>query len=231
MSLRSFWAASVLAIVAPAMADVTVHVSPRGLDSNPGTKLAPFGTLSRARDEIRALKGKRELTGTVTVLLHGGEYFLRKTLMLTPEDSGTETCPITWRSAPGATAVLRAAHEITGWVALEKGIFVTDLADQKLRGLEFSQLFHLPLKSDESALSIRLPMARHPNRDETRPLYGGFLYVDRALEGRAARSGFIYGKGDFEKTIRIATMAGWDADCNPSTAGGRQYRGLYSRYP
>lgn len=32
--------------------------------------------------------------------------------------------------------------------------------------------------------------------------------------------GLLYGDGDFGRTIRVATMAGWDADCNPSSAGG-----------
>jgi hypothetical protein len=32
--------------------------------------------------------------------------------------------------------------------------------------------------------------------------------------------GLLYGKGDFTKTLEIATRAGQDADCNPSSAGG-----------
>lgn len=30
----------------------------------------------------------------------------------------------------------------------------------------------------------------------------------------------LYGGGDFEKTVTIATLAGWDNDCNAATAGG-----------
>jgi len=30
----------------------------------------------------------------------------------------------------------------------------------------------------------------------------------------------LYGGGDFEETVRIAVLAGYDADCNPATAGG-----------
>ena len=44
--------------------------------------------------------------------------------------------------------------------------------------------------------------------------------VSAVVNGASVVMALIYGKGDFEKTIRIATMAGWDADCNPSTAGG-----------
>lgn len=30
----------------------------------------------------------------------------------------------------------------------------------------------------------------------------------------------LYGQGDFEQTVRIAVLSGFDADCNPATAGG-----------
>jgi len=30
----------------------------------------------------------------------------------------------------------------------------------------------------------------------------------------------LYGGGDFERTVQIAVLAGWDCDCNPATAGG-----------
>ena len=30
----------------------------------------------------------------------------------------------------------------------------------------------------------------------------------------------LYGQGDFEETVRIGVLAGYDADCNPATAGG-----------
>ncbi len=30
----------------------------------------------------------------------------------------------------------------------------------------------------------------------------------------------LYGQGDFEQTVRIGVLAGYDADCNPATAGG-----------
>jgi hypothetical protein len=30
----------------------------------------------------------------------------------------------------------------------------------------------------------------------------------------------LYGQGDFEETVRIAVLSGYDADCNPATAGG-----------
>ena len=44
--------------------------------------------------------------------------------------------------------------------------------------------------------------------------------------------GLLYGGGDFEKTIDIATRCGLDSDCNPATAGGILGAALgYSRIP
>jgi ADP-ribosylglycohydrolase len=47
--------------------------------------------------------------------------------------------------------------------------------------------------------------------------YGG---ISALLNSGAVVIALLYGRGDFERTILIATMAGWDADCNPATAGG-----------
>jgi hypothetical protein len=47
--------------------------------------------------------------------------------------------------------------------------------------------------------------------------YGG---ISALLNSGAVVIALLYGRGDFERTILIGTMAGWDADCNPSTAGG-----------
>jgi hypothetical protein len=41
--------------VAASVHAADIYVAPNGNDSNPGTKDQPFGTLERARDEVRAL--------------------------------------------------------------------------------------------------------------------------------------------------------------------------------
>lgn len=40
------------------------------------------------------------------------------------------------------------------------------------------------------------------------------------VNGASVVMALLYGEGNFDKTVTIATMGGWDADCNPSTAGG-----------
>jgi len=44
--------------------------------------------------------------------------------------------------------------------------------------------------------------------------------LDVKVNGAMALLGFLWGEGDMEKTMRIATAAGYDSDCNPSTACG-----------
>src|SRR5215831_15555531 len=44
--------------------------------------------------------------------------------------------------------------------------------------------------------------------------------IDAKLNGAYVALGVLYGKGDFSKTIEVATKAGQDSDCNPSSACG-----------
>lgn len=91
----------------------TVYVSPRGLDSSPGTRARPFRTVERARDAVRA--SRRQGGRQATVELAGGTYRLRRTLTLGPEDSGSPGRPITWRAAPGQRVVLSGGRPVSGW--------------------------------------------------------------------------------------------------------------------
>ena len=87
------------------------HVAPNGNDANPGTAAKPFATLERARDAVRAHK-RREATD---VVIHGGTYVLKRPLVLTPADSGTEGKPVRYVAAKGETPVITSAKPITGW--------------------------------------------------------------------------------------------------------------------
>jgi hypothetical protein len=44
--------------------------------------------------------------------------------------------------------------------------------------------------------------------------------IDAKINSAYVVMGLLYGNGDFTKTLEIATRAGQDADCNPSSAGG-----------
>lgn len=44
--------------------------------------------------------------------------------------------------------------------------------------------------------------------------------IHAALNSGAVFLGLLYGDGDYDKTLFVSTMCGWDSDCNPSTAAG-----------
>lgn len=59
------------------------------------------------------------------------------------------------------------------------------------------------------------------NRDDVCPAGALRPYsIDAKLNGGYIAMGLLYGRGDFAKTLEIATRCGQDSDCNPSSAAG-----------
>ena len=95
------------------------HVAARGDDKAAGTLEKPFGSLERARDEIRAVRQKGAWPkGGVMVQVHGGDYGVVRTFNLTAEDSGTAAAPVRYSVAPGEKAFFRGGVLLTGWKRL-----------------------------------------------------------------------------------------------------------------
>ncbi len=101
-----------------------LYVSPEGNDAWSGTLPepnqegtdGPFGSLERARDEVRTLKAaETQIEGAIVVEFGGGIYELARTFELTAEDSGTADCPVVYRSRPGETVRLVGGKVVTGW--------------------------------------------------------------------------------------------------------------------
>jgi ADP-ribosylglycohydrolase len=59
----------------------------------------------------------------------------------------------------------------------------------------------------------------HKTRDLLAARYEPHGVVGAVLNGGVVVLALLYGGGEFEKSICIATMAGWDSDCNPATVG------------
>ncbi len=117
------------------------YVSPKGKDTNSGTKFRPFATLARARDAIRVLKSKDGLPKDgATVYLRAGEYNLSETFTLTPQDSGTTDAPITYTAYNDEDACIVSKRAVTGWsllaapwpaglpAAAQSKVFVADIS-------------------------------------------------------------------------------------------------------
>ncbi|WP_080837697.1 Ig-like domain-containing protein [Cohnella massiliensis] len=99
--------------VVPRTVQADYYVSPDGDDGNPGTEAAPFGTLERARDAVRAIQ--RPLIGDVRVILRGGTYALNDTFALDERDSGSNGYRIVYQAYSGEKAVIGGGKAITGW--------------------------------------------------------------------------------------------------------------------
>jgi len=106
---------ALLLATAPAAA-TTIYVSPNGNDkwsgriaeANSRKTDGPLASLLAARDAIRKLKSTSpdgKLASSATVIVAGGRYEMRQTLVLTNFDSGTEKCPVVYRAADGAKPV------------------------------------------------------------------------------------------------------------------------------
>ena len=60
------------------------HVAPAGSDENAGTAQAPFATVQKARDAARNVtRGEDE---TVTIFIHGGDYYVNEPIRFTKDD-------------------------------------------------------------------------------------------------------------------------------------------------
>ncbi|MEW6356515.1 MAG: right-handed parallel beta-helix repeat-containing protein [Planctomycetota bacterium] len=81
-----------------AQAGPEFHVAPDGEDANPGTATAPFRTLAKARDAVRA---QRPLKDGATVVIHAGTYWLPDPFEFGAEDGGAAGAPVVYRAAQG----------------------------------------------------------------------------------------------------------------------------------
>jgi hypothetical protein len=126
---------AVLAWAALANAQVTLHVSPRGDDKNPGTAERPVRTLPRAQALVRASNAKAD----VTVEVAAGAYQLDKPLVFTAADGGQAGHHVTWRGKTGARPLVSGGFDITGFTEFDaaRRIYVADIP----KGLDTRQVW------------------------------------------------------------------------------------------
>lgn len=115
--------------LSPLVSESVFYISTVGDDSWSG-RLAepnaahtdgPFATLTKARDAVRRLKREGLLTGSVTVYLRGGTYFLHEPVVFDPEDSGTAAYPVTYAAYAGEEVILSGGSRIRGWERVTAG--------------------------------------------------------------------------------------------------------------
>ncbi len=131
-----------------------LYVSPDGSDSNIGSISAPFKTIAKAKEAVRAIHDKDLYMG-IEVILRGGEYRFTDTLAFAQEDSGTEETPVIYKAYDGEAPVIKGSvvldtsklHEVLSSDIVPrlhdkaKGkVMVIDLAEQ---GLTDNQIFDM----------------------------------------------------------------------------------------
>lgn len=102
----------ILSLIAGSLFSQTITISPGG----------EIKTLTAARDAARAQRKTRK-TGTITIQIQGGTYFLPETLMLEPEDSDT-----IWQAAPGAHPIISGGRVIKGWKKGEGNLWTAEVS-------------------------------------------------------------------------------------------------------
>ncbi|HSV74906.1 MAG TPA: LamG-like jellyroll fold domain-containing protein [Chthonomonadales bacterium] len=205
-------AVAAVALSAPAMAR-EYHVSPRGRDSNPGTRASPFATLERAREAVRAAR-RAAPRGAVTVWLRGGVYTLERPLVLGREDSGVQGAPVTWAAWPGESPLVSGGVRVTGWRREAGGL----LSAPAPLGLFFRQLW----VNDRRATRARWPNENGRLRitsvtDDvmrfglSEPIPGGPLAGQHAelvvYQHWSVTRGLVTASG--EREVTTATPMGW----------------------
>ena len=121
----------------------TVYVSPKGKDTNDGSRRAPFATLERARDEVRAIR--QTSPATVTVELLPGRYERTAPFELTEADRQT--------LYKGKDVVVSGGFLIQNWKDAKNGAWVADVPGLKEGRVYFEQLF----VNGNRAIRARIP--------------------------------------------------------------------------
>lgn len=212
MNLCHFLIPLILLLSLSLQAETVFYVSPKGNDSwsgklaapNKGKTDGPFATLERARDAVRELKKKEggTLKTPVTIYIRGGLYLLDKPFVLTPEDSGTEKCPVTYAAYKNEKPLISGAVILSKWkkeTVRGRELWVTEIPQVKEGKWFFRELW---------AGDVKLKRARHPNE--------GYLAVAGAPSNPnwMQANDFLFKEGDLIddpslKDAEVIVMALW----------------------
>ena len=203
---------------------LVLHVAPNGNDRwsghlaepNAGQTDGPFATITAARDAIRKLKAAGPLQQPVSVTVTPGVYPLSAPLVFTPEDSGTEACPVAYETAakPGAqhaevgSAVLSGGRLIAGWKAGPGNLWTAQAPEVAEGKWYFQQLF---------VNGQRRIRARSPNEGYYAIVRKGPAVADPATgkETPQDRAAFVYSPGDIKpwpdlEDINVIVFHSWE---------------------
>ena len=186
--------------------EIALYVSTEGNDTSPGSISAPFATIEKARDAIRAIKKEGALTKPVTVYIRGGLYELDETIVFTLEDSGTKECPITYTAYKDEEPVISGGRKITApWKDYEGRIKVCTIPEAKEGEWQFKQLF----LNGERQIRARMP-------NDSVNKNGTFYQTEGVTEEDPGRDAFKFRGRDFKQwknlnDVTVVLFHSWNA--------------------
>jgi len=102
----------------------------------------PLASIDLARQRLRELKaGQPDRARPWVVAIRGGTYYLPKTLVFEPADSGTPAAPVIYRAYGDERPILSGGVRIMGWKTTADGRWQAVLDDVKAGKWDFAQLF------------------------------------------------------------------------------------------
>ena len=123
--------------------NIILHVNPDAVMNGTGDVQRPFNTLQQARNALRNIRKEKKAQKRIEIVLHGGDYILRKSFRLEAVDSGTNVCPVVYRAAEGESP------RLVGGIILHK--------PETHRITDKEILNRLPAGVSEHVRMIRLP--------------------------------------------------------------------------
>ncbi|HEY2469538.1 MAG TPA: right-handed parallel beta-helix repeat-containing protein [Terracidiphilus sp.] len=188
-------AASLLALAGSGICPASNHssqifyVSTDGNDQQPGTAQQPFASLERAQQATRKFRPANPHI-PVTVLVRAGTYYLRKSLVFTPDDSGTAEAPVVFAAHPGEKVTLSGGCRLNCRWQTRKNKSICDLTDGNDGPFAFSQLF---------VNNKREVRARFPDYDPSPR--AGYIKAVRALPAGTSSPDPIDGAAPLEQGV------------------------------
>lgn len=120
---------------------VSLFVSPDGNDSYAGTTDYPLQSLEGARNKIRELRQKSTFSDSLFVIIKPGDYQLKSTFTLFPEDGGTENAPIVYKAEDAENTIFSGGIELSGFSENEDGLWVAQIPQVVYWNWNFDQLY------------------------------------------------------------------------------------------
>ena len=97
----------------------------KGTKNGNGSASSPFKTLEQAKDVIRNMKNK----GDITVDIAPGDYFIDEPIVFDSQDSAEDGCKIRYTSSAEEKPVISGGKRVDGWnlADAEKNVYVADV--------------------------------------------------------------------------------------------------------